>query len=123
MKTLDRVFGWLLILGGAGHTAGSFVAYRSKPDLLLWSLGAALFVFLLGAVNLVRAARRGDRSLGWITLVFNLAQFASCLQFGYVIGNMSDPRVIGFSVITLVLAGMSLRTIARGTPAERLPVE
>ena len=123
LKTLDRVFGCLLILGGVGHTLGSFAGYGSKPELLLWSLSASLFIFLLGAVNLVRAGRHGDRPLGWITLPFNLCQFAACLQFGHIIGNMADPRVIGFSVITLVLAAMSLRSIAQGTRAAKRPIE
>jgi len=112
MKVLDRIFGCLLILGGCGHTAGTLIGYKGKPELMLWSLGASTFIFLLGAINLVRAGRRGDRTLGWITLVFNLCQIASVVAFGRLIQNMADPRVIGFIVICAVLSLMSLRTIA-----------
>jgi hypothetical protein len=116
MKILDRVFGWLLILGGVGHTAGTIIGYgslhtESGPELLLWSLSASLFIFLLGTVNLVRAGRHGDRTLAWITLIFNFCQLISVLQFGRLIHNMLDPRVIGFAIVTLVLCAMSLRTM------------
>ena len=114
MKVVDRVFCCLLILGGVGHSLGSFQAYSAKPDELLWSLCASLFLFLLGTVNLVRAGRVGDRALGWITLVFNLCWLAADIQFGRVIGNMADPRLIFFAVIMLVLIGMSARSIAAG---------
>ena len=111
MKIVDRVFSCLLILGAIGHTAGSFLGYGSKPEVLLWSLGTSLFLFMLGAINFLRAGRPDDRPLGWITLVFNVCWILSALQFGHVIGNMSDPRVIGFSIVSMVLIGMSLRTM------------
>jgi hypothetical protein len=114
MKVFDRVFCCLLILGGVGHTLGSFKAYSAHPDELLWALCASLFLFLLGTVNLVRAGRHGDRTLGWITLVFNLCWLAAAIQFGRVGGNLADPRVILFVVITLVLSAMSWRSIAAG---------
>jgi hypothetical protein len=112
MKVLDRVFCCLLILGGVGHSLGSFKAYGAKPDELLWSLCGSLFIFLLGTVNLVRAGRHGDRALGWITLVFNLCWLVAVIQFGRIIGNMADPRLIFFSIIMLVLIAMSVRSIA-----------
>ncbi len=114
MKVFDRVFCCLLILGGVGHSLGSIKAYSAHPDELLWSLCASLFIFLLGTVNLVRAGRHGDRTLGWITLVFNLCWLVASVQFGRVIGNLTDPRVILFVVITLVLSAMSGRSIAAG---------
>jgi len=119
MKLVDRIFGCLLLLGGVGHTAGTLIGYKDKPELMLWSLCASLFVFLLGTLNLVRAGRRGDRTLGWITLVFNVCWMVSVVAFGRLIQNMADPRVISFLVIALVLCGMSVRSIGerqgRGT--------
>ena len=111
MKTTDRIFSCLLFLGGIGHTFGTFIAYVSKPELLLWSLCASLFLFLLGTLNFVRASRSGDRTLGWITLIFNPCQFVSAVAFGRLIQNLYDPRVIGFCIITLVLTAMSIRSI------------
>jgi predicted MFS family arabinose efflux permease len=120
MKIVDRVFGCLLLLCGVGHTIGTILGYGGQPELLLWSLSASLFIFLLGLVNLVRAGRRGDKALGWITLIFNLCQMMAAIQFGRLIQNLFDPRVIAFTVITLVLAGMSVRSIrSRHPEAER----
>jgi len=111
MRILDRVLGFLLLLGGVGHTAGTFVGYRDKPELFLWSLCASGFVFLLAAVNLIRAGRSGDRALGWLTLIFNLGWCAASVGFGQLIHNMYDFRVIGFCVITLGLCAMSIASI------------
>ena len=111
MKTLDRVFGWLLALGGCGHTAGTLLWTADKPDLELWSLCASCFVFLLATVNLLRAGRPGDRALGWIALVFNVLWIPSVIRFGQLIHNMADPRVIFFLLISVGLCGMSVRTV------------
>ncbi len=109
MKVFDRVFCCLLILGGVGHSLGSFKAYSAHPDELLWSLCASLFIFLLGTVNLVRAGRHGDRTLGWITLVFNLCWLVASVQFGRVIGDLppfSHPFITGvFSFRLMVVVG------------------
>ena len=115
MRVLDRIFGCLLLLGGVGHTAGTLIGYKGKPELMLWSLGASTFIFLLGAINLVRAGRPGDCTLAWITLVFNLCQIASVVAFWRLIQNMADPRVIGFIVICAVLSAMSVRTMVLPT--------
>ena len=113
MRIVDRVFSCLLFLAGIGHTLGSFAAYSAQPEILLWSLSASLFTFLLGAVNFVRASRSGDRVLSCITLLFNLCQMMAAIQFGRLIHNLFDPRVIGFTLITLVLSAMSVRSISR----------
>ena len=111
LKVLDRVLGCLLILGGVGHTFGSLLGYKSDQMTLLWSLSASLFIFLLGAVNLVRAGRDRDVPLAWICLVAGLCHIASSLRFGFLIGNMFDPRPLIFVVITLGLCGMCVRTL------------
>ncbi len=114
MKTLDRILGGLLLLGACGHTAGTLIGYAHKPELELWSLCASCFVFLLATVNLLRAGRPGDKALGWIALVFNLLWIPSVVWFGMQIGNLVDPRVVGFIVIALGLCAMSVRTMRAG---------
>jgi hypothetical protein len=111
LKVLDRVLGCLLILGGVGHTFGSLLGYKSDQMTLLWSLSASLFIFLLGAVNLVRAGRDRDVALAWICLVAGLCHIASSLRFGFLTGNMFDPRPLIFVVIALGLCGMCVRTL------------
>ena len=111
LKILDRILGCLLILGGVGHTLGSFAFYKSDPMMLLWSLCASLFIFLFGALSLVRAGRPADHTLAWICLVAGLCWIAASVRFGVLIGNLFDVRVIIFGVITLALCAMSARTL------------
>jgi hypothetical protein len=110
MRVLDRVFGGLLVLGGIGHSLGSYKAYNGDRMVLLWAWSASLAVFLLAAVNLLRAGRNADRSLAWISFVACLAWVAFAVWFGRLIGNLFDPRPLGNAVITLVLAIFSLRS-------------
>jgi hypothetical protein len=111
LKALDRVLSCLLILGGVGHTFGSFQAYKNDQMTLLWSLSASLFVFLLGALNLVRAGRHKDVALCWLCLVGGLCHIASSLRFGFLIGNFFDFRPLIFVLITLGLCAMCVRTL------------
>ncbi|HTZ57346.1 MAG TPA: hypothetical protein VMB49_04580 [Acidobacteriaceae bacterium] len=113
MKILDRVLSCLLILGGAGHTAGSLQFYKADPMTQLWSLCASLFLFLLGAINLVRAGRRDDKALAWICLAGGLCWIGASIRFGWLIGNLLDFRAVVFVVITLGLCAMCLRTLTR----------
>lgn len=52
MKTADYAFGWLLVVASLMHGAGSVLAYRHKPELLLWAEAATLAGLLLAAINL-----------------------------------------------------------------------
>ncbi len=111
MKVLDRVLSVLLILGGVGHTLGSFQAYKNDQMTLLWSLSASLFIFLLGALNLVRAGRDRDVALAWLCLAGGLCHIVSSLRFGFLIGNFFDFRPLIFVIITLGLCAMCVRTL------------
>jgi hypothetical protein len=110
---LDRALGCLLLLGGVGHTLGSFQAYGKDPMMLLWSLCASIFVFLLGGLNLLRAGRPGDRALAWLCLVAGICWIVASLRFGSLIGNVFDFRPLIFVVITLGLCGFCVRTAMR----------
>jgi hypothetical protein len=112
LKILDRVLSCLLILGGVGHTLGSLQAYKSDQMTLLWSLCASLFVFLFGALSLVRAGRPQDATLAWLCLVAGLGWIAGSLRFGALIGNVFDFRSLVFVVVTLGLCAMCVRTLA-----------
>lgn len=104
-KAVVRGLSGVLVIGGLGHTAGTLLNYAGKPEVMLWSLCTSLFVFLLGAVNWLRATRTHDRPLAWIALIFNLAWLAACVQFGRIIGKPLDPRVLLFMIVTLALIG------------------
>jgi hypothetical protein len=84
--------------------------YAGQPMLLFWSLAAGAITFLLAALNFMRAGRPCDPVLAWVTLAGTLCQLAITLRFGVLIGNMLDPRVIFFSLVSLGLAGFGVRT-------------
>jgi hypothetical protein len=111
MKILDRVLGCILMLCGVGHTFGSLQFYKHEQLTLLWSLSFSLFIFLLAALNLVRAGRPADTTLAWICFVAGLCLIASALRFGVLIGNLFDFRVVLFVLVTLGLCAMSVWTI------------
>jgi len=111
MKTTQRVLAILLALGGCGHTAGSLIGYKTQPMVLLWSLTTSEFIFLLAALNYLRAGRPTDRPLGWICLLGNIAWFIGAFWFGHLIQNQLDPRVLLFALFTGGLIYGSIDTI------------
>lgn len=113
MKALDRVFGALMFLGGVGHGLGSFKAYSSDHVVLLWAWSASFAMFLLAAINMLRASREGDQTLGWISLLGCVVWIIFVVWFGQLIGNMLDFRPLVNLIIAVVLAVFSLRTTLR----------
>ena len=118
MKTLDRAFGWLLVVGGLLHAIGAWNANHAKPDVLLWALTGSLSAFLIAAFNLLRVERPHDRPLAWLSLAGSLAWLAVALSVGELAGNFVDPRVVGNVINAGVLAVMSIRSLRAGTLAD-----
>jgi len=110
MKTADRAFGWLLAVGGILHGLGSWKAYASKPETLLWALSASLAALLLAALNVLRVGRSGDRPLAWVCAGGSIAWIVVALAFGALIGNVFDFRASIHGLDAAVLAGFSFRT-------------
>lgn len=110
MKLIDRAFGCLMVLGGIGHGFGAHNAYRNDAMAMLWALSASFAVILLAAVNLLRAGRKGDRSLAWISFAGCVVWIGFVVWFGRLIGNMFDFRPLVNLIITLALAIFSLRS-------------
>jgi hypothetical protein len=110
VKTIDRVFGWLLVVGGLLHAVGSWAGFKNKPEILVWALCGSLAALLLAAMNLLRVNRPQDRGLAWVCFWGCLAWILVALGFGASIGNMLDPRAVIHAVNAAVLAGMSLRS-------------
>jgi hypothetical protein len=122
MKLLDRLFGWLMLLGGMGHGFGSYMAYKNDHVTLLWAWSASFAMFLLAAVNLLRAGRKGDRPLASISLAGCLVWIGFVVWFGKLLGNMLDFRPLVNLVIAAVLAGFSVRSLAQEKASnERVP--
>ena len=114
MKTLDRVFGWLLVLGGLLHAVGAWNANHAKPDVLVWALTGSLAAFLIAALNLLRVERPHDRPLAWLSLAGSLAWLTVALRVGKFAGNILDARVVSNVVNATVLAAMSIRSLRAG---------
>ena len=112
MRTVDRIFGGLLILGACGHTAGTILWLEPMSGTFIWSLGSSLAAFLLGPLNLVRAGRPEDRTLATVTLVGTAAWFLVALAFGKSIGNVWDPRAVSHMAASaglVIFSGLTLR--------------
>jgi peptidoglycan/LPS O-acetylase OafA/YrhL len=109
LKNLDRALAILLSLGTVGHTVGSIGTYRHQPITLLWALCASLLIALLGAINLLRANRPHDRSLGWLGAFGTLGWLAAVVAFGIIKGALFDPRVVFFVAVS---TGLVLFNIA-----------
>ena len=111
LKTIDRIFGWLLVVGACGHTVGTFLWTPFMSDIFIWSLGGALAARLLAAFNLVRASRAPDRTLAIITAVGSACWALLALGFGMTIHNVLDPRPLMHCLTSTGLVFFSIRTI------------
>jgi hypothetical protein len=110
MRELDRAFGGLMILGGIAHGFGSYKAYSNEPMTLLWALSGSFAVLLLATLNLLRAGRKGDHALAWISFAGCIVWIGFALSFGRLMGNVFDFRAMANVIIALVLALFSLRS-------------
>ncbi|MEC4593897.1 MULTISPECIES: hypothetical protein [Nitrospirillum] len=108
-KMIDRALAVLLILGAGGHTAGSFNAYGNQPMVLLWALSASILVILLGALNLLRGGRPGDRALAWICAAGLVAWMGCCVAFAAIAGTWLEPHAAIFLLLSAGLLAFSLR--------------
>jgi len=117
MRIVDRILSVLLVLGATGHTFGVMQYYRNQPDALFWSLCAGFLIVLVAAINLVRTVRSGDRVIAWTAAGASLGYLVVTLGFGRLIGNMADPRVIGFALISLGLVYFSVTDALKAPPA------
>lgn len=99
MRTVDRTFGCLLVLGSVGHSIGTVRWMPATSDAFVWSLGSSLAAALLGALNLVRAGRPGDRTLAAITAVGTACWMLVAFGFGRSIGNRGDPRALFHALV------------------------
>lgn len=115
MNVIDRIFGWLLVVGALLHAGGSWAGYRNSPETLVWAWSGSLAALLIAALNLLRVGRCQDRGIAWVSLVSSLAWVAVALAFGLSIGNILDPRALIHGINALVLAALSLRTAVRAT--------
>jgi hypothetical protein len=54
---IDRIAGWLLLIGALLHGYGSYLAYPSLSSTLVWALSGSVAALLLAGINLLRPER------------------------------------------------------------------
>jgi hypothetical protein len=113
LKRIDRIFGWLLVLGSCGHAVGTIMWTQPMSGIFIWSLGSSLAAALLGVLNIVRAGRPEDKTLAVITAIGSACWALLAFGFGKSIGNVLDPRALGHMVNALVLVAFSGLTLRR----------
>jgi hypothetical protein len=119
MRTVDRVFGWLLVLGALAHAVGAWSGSPTFSTTLVWALSGALAALLVAAINLLRVDRPHDRPLGVVCLFGCIGWMAVALGIGKSIANFLDARVVINTLNGAVLGAFSLRTIIEATKATR----
>jgi hypothetical protein len=107
---LDRMFGWLLAIGAAGHAYGTYETYPFATVTFVWSLSGSLAAGLLAAVNLLRVNRPRDATLAWISTSGCAAWLLTALAFGLAANSLRDARVAYHIVVAAVLLVFSLRS-------------
>jgi hypothetical protein len=113
IRMIDRIFGYLLILGACGHTIGTFMWTQPMSGIFVWSLGSSLAAALLGTLNVVRAGRPDDKTLAIITAAGSASWALVALAFGKSIGNLQDPRAVFHALVSLILVIFSVATLLR----------
>jgi hypothetical protein len=109
LKNLDRALAMLLSLGAIGHTVGSIAAFRGHPAQLLWALCGSVLIVLVGAINLLRTWRPGDRLLAWLAAMAALCWLAVSVAFGVIVNNLTDLRVVVFAILSVGLIIFSVK--------------
>ena len=110
LPTIDRIAGWLLLIGALLHGYGSYLAYPSLNSNLVWALSGSVAALLLAGINLLRVNRPDDRPLAWICLAGCLLWIGIVGAFAATLPNPVDPRPLYHLMVTLILAVFSLRT-------------
>src|SRR5262245_12219626 len=92
LPIVDRIAGWLLIVGALLHGYGSYLAYPSLSANLVWALSGSVAALLLAAVNLLRVNRPNDYVLAWISFAGCLVWIGIVGAFAATLPNPIDPR-------------------------------
>lgn len=109
MLLIDRLLSALMIIGAAGHTFGSVRFYHDQPHARFWALNGTLVILFVAAINLLRTFRPGDQLVAWVAVASSAIYVVVALGFGQLIGNLFDPRALGFALVALALCFFSLR--------------
>ena len=112
MKTLDRVFGWALLVLGCLHTAGSvFLMSKNLSFESAWFFSGGLAVIFGAFLNLIRTYRPSDHALAGISLLANLLLLILAALLCWVLRH--DLRQNPQAVVLVLVIGIELLFSAR----------
>ena len=114
MRTVDRIFGWLMAAGGLLLCFLCIVEFVAHTHDRPWTPGHCLAVLLLAACNLMRAERPHDRTLARVCMGGNLAWLA--LLCVYAATSSSNRLSVALAVIAATLLFFSSRTRKHSRP-------
>lgn len=114
MLMLDRALSVLMLVGAVGHTFGSLKFYHDQPQTRFWALNGTLVILFVAAINLLRSVRPGDHVLAWLAAGCSALYVGVAIGFGMLIGNVADPRAVGFALVALGLTVFSLKAALGG---------
>lgn len=77
MKTVDRVFAWILLVLGCIHCVATFLVHKTLTLDAIWFVSGGLVMILGALLNMVRVARPDDRLVVGVSLLANFLLFAT----------------------------------------------
>jgi hypothetical protein len=111
MRLFDRTIGVLLLLSVVLHCVGTFYFFPLLSPIFVQSLGSGVAGFLIGGLNLVRAGRPNDRTVGLFATIGAAAWLAIAVLFNLSLGNILDPRGSVHALLALILVFLGIRTL------------
>lgn len=107
MKTLDRVFGWTLLVFGCLHTTGSvFLMAKSLNLDSAWFFSGGLAVIFGAFLNLIRCYRPPDSLVARISVLANLLLLVLAALLCWVLRH--DLRQNPQAAVFVPLVGIEL---------------
>ena len=116
MKTLDRVFAWVLLVLGCLHTVGGVVLMLKSLSLdSAWFFSGGLAVIFCAFLNLVRAYRPPDKAVTRTSVLANLLLLALAMLLGWVLRHDlgQNPQAIVLIAIVVLELVLSVRQWSR----------
>jgi hypothetical protein len=114
VRTLDRIFGWLMVALGFAQFTLILTVFHAHPENVVWVAGTCLAELLLAGCNLMRAERPHDTTLAHLCVAGNTAWLALILTYALTLSGHLVPAVQ--AAVTIVLLLLSLRTRNRSRP-------
>ena len=101
MRIVDIVAAWLVLILAVIHCALAPKVYPQFGMVVIWFLGAGLFMMLVAAINLLRIGYAGVApGIRVVCIVTNLVLLAFVVALASIVALKQNPQVI----ISLVLA-------------------